>query len=475
MKKADSMKIALHNTLSRTVQPFIPLEEGHVRLYTCGPTVYDYAHIGNFKTYVVEDLLRRVLKFAGYHVTQVMNITDIDDKIIRATIEKGVDLRGFTAPFTDAFFQDMEKLNIEKAEFYPRATDHIPEMVTIIDDLVKKGVAYKGEDNCYYFSIQRFERYGALARINRDEMKTGARVTMDEYEKETASDFALWKAWDEKDGEIYWDTLLGRGRPGWHIECSAMSMKYLGEELDIHMGGVDNIFPHHENEIAQSEAYTGKQFVRYWVHSEHLLVDNKKMSKKLGNFYTLRDLIAMGYSPVAIRYLYISTHYRSKMNFTFEALKAATNTVQGLKDFLSRLLHLPEKSSRAVPVEPLVEAARSEFCEKIADDLNTPQALAALFNLITQVNIMIARDEITRNGGEKIRAFFFELDSILGLRLSETEADNGLSDEEQALLDERARVRKEKNFKRSDEIRDLLKERGIEISDTSAGVIWKRV
>lgn len=475
MKKADPMKIALHNTLSRTVQPFIPLEEGRVRLYTCGPTVYDYAHIGNFKTYVVEDLLRRVLKFAGYHVTQVMNITDIDDKIIRATIEKEVELRDFTAPFTDAFFQDMEKLNIEKAEFYPRATDHIPEMVTIIDDLVKKGVAYKGEDNCYYFSIQRFERYGALARINRDEMKTSERVKMDEYEKETASDFALWKAWDEKDGAIYWDTLLGRGRPGWHIECSAMSMKYLGEELDIHMGGVDNIFPHHENEIAQSEAYTGKQFVRYWVHSEHLLVDGKKMSKKLGNFYTLRDLIARGYSPVAIRYLYISTHYRSKMNFTFEALKAATNTVQGLKDFLSRLLHLPEKSSRAVPVEPLIESARSEFCERIADDLNTPQALAAIFNLITQINIMIARDEITRGGGEKIRAFFFELDSILGLRLSETEADNTLSDEEQVLLDERARVRKEKNFKRSDEIRDLLKERGIEIKDTPTGVVWKRV
>ncbi|MGV8119817.1 MAG: cysteine--tRNA ligase [Candidatus Xenobiia bacterium LiM19] len=475
MKKADSMKISLYNTLSRSVQPFVPIEEGHVRLYTCGPTVYDFAHIGNFKTYVVEDLLRRVLKFAGFRVTQVMNITDIDDKIIKAALNKGVSLQDFTAPFTDAFFQDIEKLNIEKAEFYPRATDHIPEMVTIIDDLVKKGVAYKGDDNCYYFSIGRFERYGALARINRDEMKTGVRITMDEYEKETASDFALWKAWDEKDGVIYWDTLLGRGRPGWHIECSAMSMKYLGEELDIHMGGVDNIFPHHENEIAQSEAYTGKQFVRYWVHSEHLLVDGKKMSKKLGNFYTLRDIIDKGYSPAAIRYLYISTHYRSKMNFTFEALKAADNTVQGLKDFLSRLLQLPEKSSRAVPVEPLIEAARAGFCEKIADDLNTPQALASLFNLITQVNIMISSDEITRSGGEKIRAFLFELDSILGLRLSDTEGDNALSDEEQALIDERAKVRKEKNFKRSDEIRDLLKERGIEIKDTPTGVVWKRV
>ncbi|MHC9540869.1 MAG: cysteine--tRNA ligase [Vulcanimicrobiota bacterium] len=469
------MKISLYNTLSRTVQPFVPIEEGHARLYTCGPTVYDFAHIGNFKTYVVEDLLRRVLKFAGFRVTQVMNITDIDDKIIKAALNKGVSLQDFTAPFTDAFFQDIEKLNIEKAEFYPRATDHIPEMVTIIDDLVKKGVAYKGDDSCYYFSIGRFERYGALARINRDEMKTGVRITMDEYEKETASDFALWKAWDEKDGVIYWDTLLGRGRPGWHIECSAMSMKYLGEELDIHMGGVDNIFPHHENEIAQSEAYTGKQFVRYWVHSEHLLVDGKKMSKKLGNFYTLRDIITKGYSPAAIRYLYISTHYRSKMNFTFEALKAADNTVQGVKDFLSRLLHLPEKSSRAVPVEPLIEAARGGFCEKIADDLNTPQALASLFNLITQVNIMISRDEITRSDGEKVRAFLFELDSMLGLKLSDTEGDNALSDEEQALLDERAKVRKEKNFKRSDEIRDLLKERGIEIKDTPTGVVWKRV
>jgi len=455
--------------------PFIPIEEGHVRLYTCGPTVYDFAHIGNFKTYVVEDLLRRVLKFAGFCVTQVMNITDIDDKIIRAAQKEGVSLKEFTSPFTDAFFDDIGTMNVEKAEFYPRATDHIPEMVTIIEGLVEKGIAYKGEDNSYYFSIDKFERYGALARINRDEMKTGVRITMDEYEKETASDFALWKAWDEKDGTIYWDTPLGRGRPGWHIECSAMSMKYLGEELDIHMGGVDNIFPHHENEIAQSEAYTGKQFVRYWVHSEHLLVDHRKMSKSLGNFYTLRDLIARGYSPQAIRYLFISTHYRSKLNFTLEALQAAHNTVLGLKDFLSRLLHLPEKSSRAVPVEHLLETARSEFCERIADDLNTPKALASLFNLITQVNILISRDEITRSDGEKVRALLLELDSILGLKLSETGDDNALSDDEKALLDERAKARKEKNFGRSDEIRDLLKERGIEVKDTPTGVVWKRV
>jgi len=469
------MKISLYNTLSRTVQPFAPIEEGHVRLYTCGPTVYDFAHIGNFKTYVVEDLLRRVLKFAGYSVTQVMNITDIDDKIIKATQRDGVSLKDFTGRFTDAFFQDIEKLNIEKAEFYPRATDHIPEMVEIIEGLLGKGIAYKGDDGSYYFSIEKFDRYGALAHINRDEMKIGARVTMDEYEKETASDFALWKAWDEKDGAIFWDAPIGRGRPGWHIECSAMSMKYLGPELDIHMGGVDNIFPHHENEIAQSEAYTGKKFVRYWVHSEHLLVDGKKMSKKLGNFFTLRDLIDRGFSPMAIRYLYISTHYRSKMNFTIEALKAAENTVEGLRDFLSRLAHLPEKSGAEGAVEPLIEAARREFCDRIADDLNTPQALAALFNLITQINIMISRDEIARSGGEKVRAFIFELDSMLGLRLSEAGGESALTAEEQALLNERVQARKERNFRRSDEIRDLLKARGIEVKDTPTGAVWKRI
>lgn len=469
-----SGKCSFFNTLSRSLDEFIPQSAGTVKMYTCGPTVYDYAHIGNFRTYTFEDLLRRVLKYMGYRVIQVMNITDIDDKIIRASQKEGVRLEEFTKKYLEAFFEDIERLNIEKAEFYPKATGHIPEMVSIIRGLIDQGFAYKGEDGSHYFSIARFPGYGMLSRINKEELKVGVRVKLDEYEKETASDFALWKAWDRDDGEIFWDVELGRGRPGWHIECSAMSMKYLGEQFDIHTGGVDNIFPHHENEIAQSEAFTGKKFVNYWLHSEHLLVDNRKMSKSLGNFFTLRDLMERGHSPLSLRYLYISTHYRSKLNFTLQALAAAQNTIQGILDFLERLQHLPDSASSPVKVDMLIDKTRHEFEEKISEDLNTPLALASLFTLITEVNRHMDNNSIISSEGDKLLRFFFKVDEILGLNLQQSLQKADIAAEDRNLISEREEARRNRNFKRADEIRQILSAKGIVLQDTAAGTLWKK-
>jgi cysteinyl-tRNA synthetase len=471
---SDAALLAFHNTLTRKIEPFVPHAPNVVKIYTCGPTVYDFAHIGNFRSYIIEDLLRRVLKFAGFQVIQVMNITDIDDKIIKASQKEGIALEEFTKRYSDAFFEDIEKLNIECAEYYPKATDHVPEMTAIIKDLLKKGAAYRGDDGSYYFSISAFPDYGRLAHLNMDELMVGVRIKLDEYDKEKASDFALWKAWDEQDGPVFWETDLGKGRPGWHIECSAMSLKYLGEELDIHMGGVDNIFPHHENEIAQSEVHTGKKFVKYWVHCEHLLVDHRKMSKSLGNFYTLRDLVKMGHSPLALRYLYISTHYRSKLNFTLEGLKAAENTIAGLRDFIERLRLLPSGPSSGHALSELVRATRNEFTKRLFDDLNTPQALASLFSLITEVNKLIDESRISREEGEKVQQLLFELDRVLGLNLASLSADDSLAPDETRLVEERETARRKRDFKRADEIRDLLKSRGIILKDTPTGVVWKK-
>ncbi|MEM7395142.1 MAG: cysteine--tRNA ligase, partial [Verrucomicrobiota bacterium] len=299
------MSLKVQNTLSRQLEDVVPLTDNHIRMYTCGPTVYDYAHIGNFRAYVFEDLLRRVLKYAGFEVTQIMNLTDVDDKTIKGAIAKKLPLKEYTKTYIDSFFEDLATLNIEPAEAYPAATDHIPEMITLIETLVEKGYAYQSDDGSVYFSIGKFEGYGKLAHLDLDGMRCGARVSQDEYEKDVAADFALWKAYSENDGDVVWDSPWGRGRPGWHIECSAMAMKFLGESFDIHCGGVDNMFPHHEDEIAQSEAATGKQFVRYWMHNAHLIVDGAKMSKSLGNFYTLRQVVEKGYSGRELRYVLI--------------------------------------------------------------------------------------------------------------------------------------------------------------------------
>ena len=358
--------LKLYNTESRQKEEITPLDGRTIRMYTCGPTVYNFAHIGNFRTYVFEDLLRRTIQFFGFPVKQAMNLTDVDDKTIKGAIDKNISLIAFTQPFKEAFFEDLKTLNIEKVEYYPEATDYIPEMIAIVQKLLDAGIAYRGHDQSIYFAISKFPSYGRLSHLNLDELQTGAsnRVAADEYDKENASDFVLWKSYDpERDGAIFWESPFGKGRPGWHIECSAMAMKLLGETIDIHVGGVDNIFPHHENEIAQSEAYSCRHFVNHWLHAEHLLVDHKKMSKSLGNFYTLRDLLQKGYTGSQVRYMLLHTHYRTQLNFTFAGLDGAVSTLQRLSDFIQRLQAIRrEKMSRALDL--ILEKALPESTQK---------------------------------------------------------------------------------------------------------------
>lgn len=471
----NSMDIYFYNTATRNTDKFESLVPGRAGMYACGPTVYNFAHIGNLRAYCVEDLLYRVLVYFGYAVVKVMNITDVDDKIIRSSNGEGKSLEEFTAPFIGAFKEDLNSLNIIPAERYPRATEHIPEIVTIIKSLVEKGFAYRSDDGSYYFSIEKFPAYGRLAKLNMGEMRSCGRIRHDEYDKESLSDFALWKAWDSDDGGVYWDTELGRGRPGWHIECSAMSMKYLGGHFDIHMGGVDNIFPHHENEIAQSEAYTGEKFVNYWIHGEHLLVDNKKMSKSLGNFYTLRDLTEKGYNPLALRYLYISTHYRSKLNFTLKGLDAASNTIEGLYDFMKRLKRTEKEGGVSDSVGRLVEETACGFDGKVARDLNMPQALSLVFSMISKINVLADRNELTGAEARLVEDFMLKIDGILGLELDGAREPELLPEDIEALIARRQEARQAKDFKTSDEIRDMLKEKGIILQDTPRGVVWKKI
>lgn len=363
MKKKQ---IQLYNTETREKETVIPLDGRTIRMYTCGPTVYNFAHIGNFRTYVFEDLLRRTLRFFGYAVKQAMNLTDVDDKTIKGAIENKVTLDAFTQPFKEAFFQDLKTLHIEPVEYYPAATDYIAEMITIIQKLLERGIAYRGGDESIYFAIAKFPSYGRLSHLHLDELQAGAskRVVLDEYDKENISDFVLWKAYDPtRDKEIYWESPFGKGRPGWHIECSAMAMKLLGESIDIHVGGVDNMFPHHENEIAQSEGYSERRFVKHWLHAEHLLVDHKKMSKSLGNFYTLRDLLNRGYTGSQIRYMLLQTHYRTQLNFTLTGLDAAASTLNRLRDFIFRLKAIRrEKMHKALDL--ILEKALPEDPQK---------------------------------------------------------------------------------------------------------------
>lgn len=463
------MSLRFYNTLTKKKEIFRPINAGKVCLYTCGPTVYDFAHIGNFRTYIFEDILRRYLKYRGFSVKQVMNLTDVDDKTINGAMKEGVPLSKYTERYKKAFFDDIKALNIEPAEVYPEATAHIKEVVSIIKKLLKKKVAYKSEDNCIYYDISKFKNYGKLAGIKVTGLKAGARVSQDEYDKENANDFALWKAWDEKDGDIFWETELGKGRPGWHIECSAMSMKYLGEHFDMHTGGVDNIFPHHENEIAQSEAATGKRFVNYWLHSRHLIVDGKKMSKSLGNFYTLRNLLEMGYNGRQIRYLLMSAHYRKELNFTFEGLEASKNTLQRIDDFMLRLDELANKSNERdnAKADALIKKTKGDFERYMDNDLEIAKALAALFNFINRVYKL----KISKNDAEKIKKLMLEFDKILGV-VKKTEEKIQKEIKEQ--IEKREKARKEKNYQLADKIRDGLKEKGILLEDTPNGVRWKK-
>jgi cysteinyl-tRNA synthetase len=404
--------IKFFNTLSGKKEPFLSLTPHEAKLYTCGPTVYDFAHVGNFRSYIFEDLVKRFLIFMGFRVTHIMNITDIDDKTIKGAKARGVSLREYTEPYIKAFFEDVERLGIAPADKYPRATEHIAEMVSIIKGLVQKGYAYEREGS-YYFSIAKFPAYGALSKINLAELEPGQRVDTDEYEKESVHDFALWKA--KKEGEPFWETELGPGRPGWHIECSAMSLKYLGETFDLHCGGVDNIFPHHENEIAQSEAFTGKKFVNTWLHCHHLIRDGEKMAKSKGNTLTVRDALGKANNPRALRFLLLSTHYRKQLNFTFEALRQAESALDRIDEFAGKVKYDSFPDGETQAVGKLVRDAEKKFRAGLSDDLNISLALTAVFDLAKKANTLIAREKIKRKDAEKLAGFINDVNGVLAV------------------------------------------------------------
>jgi cysteinyl-tRNA synthetase len=475
--------IRLYNTMGGETVEFVPQTPGEVRMYTCGPTVYDYAHIGNFRTFVFQDVLRRFLKLRGYRMLHVMNLTDVDDRIIANAAAAGVGIRDYTEKYAQAFFEDCRTLSIESPEHWIRATDHIPEMVQIIARLQKKSFTYDGEGSIYY-RIAKFPEYGKLSHIDVTGIQAGARVDNDRYEKESARDFALWKA--PKPGEHFWETEIGPGRPGWHIECSAMAMKYLGETLDIHTGGIDLAFPHHENEIAQSEAATGKPFARYWMHAEHLLVEGEKMSKSLGNFYTLRDLFAKGYKPSALRFALASVPYRKQLNFTFDGLQQAASSVERLRNFADRLVQGKFLVGKSEAITARVAQAAAEFDEGLSDDLNTARALAAAFDLLREVNIAIDKGQFLQGDVAGIQAFLGDFDKVFAVLenndaaklqvLGYGAADSAGDDAEiEALVAERQAARQKRDFAASDRIRKTLADRGIILEDSKdGGVRWKR-
>ena len=446
------MEMKVFNSLTRRVEPLVPLADNTIRLYTCGPTVYNFAHIGNFRAYTFEDVLRRVVQFNGMKIRQVMNLTDVDDKTIRGANAAGVALTDYTKTYKDAFFEDLKKLNVQPAEVYPAATDHIPEMIALVEKLVEKGIAYKSDDGSVYFAVTKFPGYGKLAHIDFDNQRTGARCAADEYDKENVGDFALWKAWEPSDGPVGWDSPWGRGRPGWHIECSAMSMKYLGETFDLHTGGIDNLFPHHENEIAQAEAATGKPFVNTWMHCAHLRVNGEKMSKSLGNFYTLRDLIEKGWTGREIRYVLINAHYRQGLNFAFTALEDARRSLERI----DRCVDLATEGD----APEWATAHLADFTEAVNDDLNIPRAFAALFGLVRDTNV---------HGGGPVLSVFRRMDEVLGVIFFGKAAKTAVPPEIQALLDQRAEARKAKNWAESDRLRDEIAAAGWSVKDSKDG------
>ncbi len=461
--------IRFHNTLNGTIEPFVPIVPGEVKLYTCGPTVYDFPHIGNCRAYVFEDLLKRFLIFTGFRVTHVMNITDVDDKTIRRANESGQSLEDYTKKYIEAFYQDIDTLGILPADHYPRATEHIPEMVDLVKILLQKGYAYRKEGSVY-FSIAKFPGYGSLSKIRMDDLRPGRRVEADEYEKESVHDFALWK--QRKDGEPYWETEIGTGRPGWHIECSAMSSKYLGRSFDIHCGGVDNIFPHHENEIAQSEAASGEPFVRTWLHCHHLVVDGEKMSKSKGNFFILSDLLEKGAEPLSVRFLLLATHYRKMLNFTSEALTQAHTSRQRILDFVYELERKAYPETPAQVTVSLIEKAGKKFREGLEDDLNISVSLAAIYDFIREINSLLARDKIGGGDAASVLDFVRALDSVLGILPPPQE--ERIDPDILAKISEREAARKARDFAKADGIRKALLERGIILEDTKDGVRWKK-
>jgi cysteinyl-tRNA synthetase len=462
------MALQFFNTLTRRKEDFVPLNPPHVGMYTCGPTVWDFVHIGNLRAFMFDDLLRRWLEYKGYSVKHVMNITDVEDRIIKRVRESGKSLQEVTDFYTAEFFRDLDTLNIKRAHIAPRATASIPEMIALIEKLVAQQHAYVGEDKCVYYSIKSFPDYGKLSQRRIGDQSTKvSRVKSDDYDKAEMADFALWKAWDENDGNVKWDSPWGAGRPGWHIECSVMSMKHLGETFDIHCGGEDLVFPHHEDEIAQSEAATGRPFVRYWLHNAHLLVEGKKMSKRLGNYYTLRDLQTKGWTGREIRYALLSAHYRDPLNFTFDGLQAARSALQRIDEFLLKLQDAAGWGQPALPNVPVGRGALtaplvSQFDSALDDDLNISAALGALFEFIREAN----KRTIKADEAAGILAAWQRFDAVLGFGIP---SKSEVPAEVQALVEERQAARKAKNFKRSDEIRDQLAKLGWTVEDTPQG------
>ena len=467
------MALKLFNTLKRSVQEFAPLDPTgkKVGMYCCGPTVYDFAHIGNWRTFVFADLVRRTLEFSGHDVKHVMNITDIEDKIIKRVREQKIPLREFTGKYETAFLDDLKALNCKEPHVKPRATEYIAEIIALIEKLVARGIAYKAADGSVYFSITKYQscgcNYGQLLKLNFDEMRAGERVSSDEYEKESVADFALWKARVPEDGDIFWPSPFGEGRPGWHIECSAMSMKVLGESFDLHLGGEDLKFPHHEDEIAQSEGATGKPFVKYWLHGAHLLVEGKKMSKSMGNFFTLRDLLEKGHTGREVRYLLLTSHYRETFNFTLDGLSGARTALARIDECVGKLRELAGNAT-AAPESKLLE----QFSSALADDLNISAAWASVFKWVTEINKRLAENSLSASDAASALAAWNKVDSVLGIGVkTETEIPAEIS----ALADERTAAKKAKDFKRSDAIRDELKAKGWVIEDTPKGIKLKKI
>ncbi len=491
------MTLLLFNTLTGQVEPLVPIDGQTLRMYACGPTVYDYGHIGNFRTFLQVDVLRRFLKLTGVPLRHVMNITDVDDKIIRNAAVAGIPIGEYTPRYVNAFFEDMEALRIERPEQIARATDHIDRMVELIQKLEAAGAAYKTEDGSWYFRLSSFPAYGKLSKKDLSGMEDGARVDVDEYEKDSARDFALWKA--AKPGETAWDTAIGRGRPGWHIECSAMSMEYLGDSFDLHAGGEDLMFPHHENEIAQSESVTHKPLARHWMHVRFLLVDGRKMSKSEGNFYTLRDLLLKGYKASAIRLALISVPYRHQLNFTFDGLAEATNAIERLRTFHERLRTTTFAEGTNPAMQAAAAKAQGEYMEALANDLNTAEARAPIFELLRASNTAIDQGQFFAGDRDAVLRVLASFDAVFdviadrdaeatkhALAWAEAEgrmadvapellARQALSDEEiEALVAQRTQAKKQRNFARADQIRNELAEKGVVLEDSKDGVRWKR-
>jgi cysteinyl-tRNA synthetase len=467
--------LKLHNTLTGTKELFEPLEPGHVGMYTCGPTVWNFAHIGNLRAFLFYDLLRRHLQVDGYRMTHVMNVTDIDDRILDQAIHSGTTIGEYVKPYVSAFFEDMAALRAQPAEHYPRATEHIDEMVEMIGNLLEGENAYVA-DGDVYFRIASFPAYGALSRLDRAGLRAGTRVATDKYDKESVSDFALWKKAQPADDGLgaAWDAPFGRGRPGWHIECSAMSKRYLGDTFDIHSGGIDLMFPHHENEIAQSEAANHKLFARVWLHSEHLAeASGEKMSKSAGGFTTLRDLVAAGHDPLAIRFFLIANaHYRARIRLSNEALHAAAEQVRRLRDFADRLKRLSPSANQDETLVQRIDAVRAGYKDALDDDLNLPQGIGLVFELIREANAALDEGKVGKGGHAALLALMDEVDAHLDVIGAD---EPGLAEEVERLIAEREAARAARDFARADRLRDELRERGIALEDSKEGVRWKRV